>query len=247
MDKKFKISILIVTVAAILGAVSITAWRVAYAPQLSNQMQASSYSAPVRTAAELLALEFLGSALASSPTRADSEANADRAIATLSQTLQTAISYETAAADFLRLIDIQDLPDEISTVSVLAISEAITEVTVALQYPDTVQQRTIAVERISTDEWVVVDVYSDSDYRLDVPDQNMPVAVADGCYIGGCSSHICSDDPQIMTTCEWRDEYMCFQAATCERQPSGECGWTQTETLLSCIAGASTMDLEVEL
>jgi len=25
----------------------------------------------------------------------------------------------------------------------------------------------------------------------------------------------------MMTTCEWRDEYACYQTATCERQPDG--------------------------
>lgn len=56
-----------------------------------------------------------------------------------------------------------------------------------------------------------------------------------GCFVGGCSSQICSDDPGIVSTCEWKEEYACYRGATCERQPDGRCGWTPTEDLLSCI------------
>src|SRR5690606_36797473 len=51
------------------------------------------------------------------------------------------------------------------------------------------------------------------------------------CYVGGCSGQVCSDRPDVMTTCTWRPEYACYQDATCERQASGECGWTMTPEL----------------
>ncbi len=56
------------------------------------------------------------------------------------------------------------------------------------------------------------------------------------CHPGGCSGQICTDQPDIVTTCEWREEYACYQSATCERQPSGECGWTETDELRQCLA-----------
>ena len=56
------------------------------------------------------------------------------------------------------------------------------------------------------------------------------------CYVGGCSSQVCSDREGVITTCEWREEYACYQTATCEVQETGECGWTQTEELNSCLA-----------
>jgi len=55
------------------------------------------------------------------------------------------------------------------------------------------------------------------------------------CYVGGCSNQICSDQAGVISTCEWRDEYACYQSATCERQADGQCGWTETEELRACL------------
>lgn len=63
--------------------------------------------------------------------------------------------------------------------------------------------------------------------------------VAEGkCFVGGCSSHVCSDDPNVVTTCEWKEEYACYKQAKCERQADGQCGWTETSELNSCIEEA---------
>lgn len=61
-----------------------------------------------------------------------------------------------------------------------------------------------------------------------------------GCVVGGCSGQVCYDeaDGPIFTTCEWRPEYACYDSATCERQPDGNCGWTPTPELSMCLAGA---------
>jgi hypothetical protein len=62
-----------------------------------------------------------------------------------------------------------------------------------------------------------------------------------GCARGGCSSQLCVEASQaggIVSTCEWRDEYACYQAAPCERQADGQCGHTQTPELLSCLGGS---------
>ncbi|MFN0247855.1 MAG: DUF6748 domain-containing protein [Kofleriaceae bacterium] len=56
------------------------------------------------------------------------------------------------------------------------------------------------------------------------------------CFVGGCSGQVCSDDPGAISTCEFRPEYACYQQATCERQTSGQCGWTQTPALEACLA-----------
>ena len=60
-------------------------------------------------------------------------------------------------------------------------------------------------------------------------------AAAGACFVGGCSSHICSDQEGIVSTCEWHEEYACYQQATCERQADGECGWTPTAELEACL------------
>jgi hypothetical protein len=57
----------------------------------------------------------------------------------------------------------------------------------------------------------------------------------EGCYVGGCSSQLCSDRTDIASTCEWRDDYACYRTASCERQATGECGWTETAELTACL------------
>lgn len=56
------------------------------------------------------------------------------------------------------------------------------------------------------------------------------------CYIGGCSAQLCTDAPDALSTCEYRPIYTCYKSATCERQSSGTCGWTETTELTSCLA-----------
>ncbi len=59
--------------------------------------------------------------------------------------------------------------------------------------------------------------------------------VAGKCFIGGCSAQICSDEEGMVSTCEYREEYACYKTATCERQSSGQCSWTETTQLNSCL------------
>ncbi len=55
------------------------------------------------------------------------------------------------------------------------------------------------------------------------------------CIKTGCSSQICSDH-NVISTCEFRPEYACYQNATCERQRDGNCGFTKTPELTECLA-----------
>lgn len=57
------------------------------------------------------------------------------------------------------------------------------------------------------------------------------------CRPTGCSSEICADE-EIASACIFKPEFACYKAATCERQPSGNCGWTQTPELQQCIESA---------
>ncbi len=54
------------------------------------------------------------------------------------------------------------------------------------------------------------------------------------CVVTGCSSQICADQ-QLMSTCEYREVYACYQGKTCARQSNGDCGWTMTDELRRCI------------
>lgn len=56
------------------------------------------------------------------------------------------------------------------------------------------------------------------------------------CYVGGCSSQICSDQPNAISTCEYREEYSCYRNARCEMQASGQCGWTPTAAFNACLS-----------
>src|SRR5713226_1684337 len=46
------------------------------------------------------------------------------------------------------------------------------------------------------------------------------------CIKTGCSSQVCSDH-NVITTCEFRPEYACYQKAVSERQTDGNCGFTK--------------------
>lgn len=60
----------------------------------------------------------------------------------------------------------------------------------------------------------------------------------DDCMVGGCSSHLClAEDVQAGDTCEWLDEYACYddsEITTCGCH-EGTCAWAETEELDSCL------------
>ncbi len=59
------------------------------------------------------------------------------------------------------------------------------------------------------------------------------------CYIGGCSAEVCSDQKDVASNCIYKEEFMCYKTAKCERQVTGQCGWTQTAQLAMCLKNAS--------
>jgi hypothetical protein len=65
-----------------------------------------------------------------------------------------------------------------------------------------------------------------------LPAKSKPVKT---CVKTGCSAQLCSDH-QVITTCEFRPEYECFQAAECKVQADGNCGYTQTADFAACLA-----------
>ncbi|QQR64499.1 hypothetical protein IPH92_02940 [Candidatus Kaiserbacteria bacterium] len=78
-------------------------------------------------------------------------------------------------------------------------------------------------------------------FNFNVVKQDAPIVTnpSDTCYRGGCSSQLCSDQPDMASTCEFREEYACYQSAVCERQASGQCGWTETADLRACLGTQS--------
>ncbi|MFA6257346.1 MAG: hypothetical protein WCT29_03525 [Candidatus Paceibacterota bacterium] len=73
-------------------------------------------------------------------------------------------------------------------------------------------------------------------YTEDAGDVAQGPTVGEGCYVGGCSQTICSDEPGAISTCEYRPEYACYQTATCEKQASGKCGWTESTEFIACLS-----------
>jgi eight-cysteine-cluster-containing protein len=63
------------------------------------------------------------------------------------------------------------------------------------------------------------------------------------CVKTGCSGTVCVEPGnEVVTTCEMKPEYACYQNATCERQADGTCGWTQSHELTSCLASPPQLD-----
>ena len=59
----------------------------------------------------------------------------------------------------------------------------------------------------------------------------------DACYVSGCSSQVCSPEENVMTTCEWLEEYACLQHTQCGNYGSnGSCEWEQNQTYATCMA-----------
>jgi hypothetical protein len=65
----------------------------------------------------------------------------------------------------------------------------------------------------------------------------IPTPTEIGCKKAGCSNSLCveADKENIITTCEWKEEYGCYQKAKCERQKDGTCGFTKDEEFNNCI------------
>lgn len=62
------------------------------------------------------------------------------------------------------------------------------------------------------------------------------------CRPTGCSGQVCADE-EVMTTCEYREEYACYQSARCERQANGGCGWTETPELQQCLSRSGALEI----
>jgi hypothetical protein len=78
--------------------------------------------------------------------------------------------------------------------------------------------------------------------KSSTPSNTAPGPVAAACEKGGCSGTVCAEPgKQMMTTCEYKAEYACYQTAACERQTDGQCGWTQSPDLVACLANPPPM------
>lgn len=60
-----------------------------------------------------------------------------------------------------------------------------------------------------------------------------------GCIKAGCSGQLCiekkDDATEGVTDCKWKESYKCLKSASCERQKTGKCGFTQTKESTKCL------------
>src|SRR5262245_29473740 len=74
------------------------------------------------------------------------------------------------------------------------------------------------------------------------PPAPAPAPSKGDCIKTGCSGTVCAaPGEEVVTTCEFKAEYGCYQQAKCERQPNGLCGWTQSANLTACLANPPPM------
>ncbi len=85
--------------------------------------------------------------------------------------------------------------------------------------------------------------------NVSIPEQKIECEVNSDCAIQGCNSEVCAPaNESIMTTCEWKDIYACYneEITSCECI-NGTCGWKLTSELLDCIDGYETKQLMEDL
>lgn len=97
----------------------------------------------------------------------------------------------------------------------------------------TTEAETVTLESVTPAKITTREI-SSSDYRLTFLVAKRTEAQGK-CYVGGCSSQLCTDEPNAVSTCEYREQYACYKTATCERQANGACGWSMTDTLRMCL------------
>ena len=74
-------------------------------------------------------------------------------------------------------------------------------------------------------------------------DDGRRVSIGEGCdpkcVPAGCSNQLCVSEDKavgIVTTCEYREEYKCFEFSNCG-YIDGECKWQETPEYLECLDG----------
>ena len=58
------------------------------------------------------------------------------------------------------------------------------------------------------------------------------------CFVGGCSSEVCSAQEGVVSTCIYKPEYDCYRQTTCGCV-SGNCSWNSNPEFDACLTNAS--------
>ncbi len=67
---------------------------------------------------------------------------------------------------------------------------------------------------------------------------NVECTTNNDCGIGGCSGQVCTtkeEAPNIITTCEYREEYSCYKLTSCGCV-NNKCQWIENKEFNECFA-----------
>jgi hypothetical protein len=89
--------------------------------------------------------------------------------------------------------------------------------------------------------------WEEVEYKANINPTSIPdktSTLGPGCKIGGCSGEICQNetDEDTVSTCIYKEEFACYKTARCEKQSAGNCGWTLTDELKTCINNARELN-----
>ena len=219
-------------------------WQAVYAPGIENDTSPRVVeTVPDVEAAELVGFGFMQDLVKASKGE-DDEAARERLYTTLSARAKTEVATDALMRDIAAFVGIEDVPEHGVSVENLEVHSATsTRLIVGLNFSGGRQLRAIGLI-VEEGEWKVdmittLETYPPEEDIVVLPENDRDDRVSqNGCYVGGCSGQICSEDPEALSTCEWREEYACYHEATCEHQVDGQCGWTQTDDLVECLASA---------
>jgi len=81
------------------------------------------------------------------------------------------------------------------------------------------------------------DVFVEEDINELLADASMDATPH--CVVAGCNGEICTEElqaPFVATACMAHPAFSCYQVyGTCERQVTGQCGWTDSAALDQCV------------
>lgn len=75
------------------------------------------------------------------------------------------------------------------------------------------------------------------DNEISPPIDPMGCTSDNDCATGGCSGQVCGlkgKVENIITTCEWKEEYRCYELTTCSCI-NGNCVWKETDEFKKCM------------
>jgi hypothetical protein len=247
---KTKHTVLLIGLVLILLALPFVTWLLL--STTTNQVTPpTEVTLPSNEEAERTAFSFMLNLLQLAQTPTDMVLM-DTMFTTLSIRAQSQISQNRFLRDALAYAGMQTTPEGgVSVEDLQFTSPREATLIVGLNYNTGRELRAIHLI-VEDSQWKVdlIDVLS-SYPPEDIPPQlpevatttesELPPDTLGACYVGGCSSQLCTDDPEAASDCAFRESYTCYQTAICERQSTGQCGWTETPELLACIASAEAL------